>query len=615
MKLVEAYRLEKKISILERSTFRGAPSNAKVIWQWLVDNGPSTLDEIRAALPDKKYSGDPAITLFLNNSLITKNGTRYSANTDYEWDDVGKIEVPRMNLADIQAAIANGEVASDDDIPNDVAAGRKAKAPKVKQVKPNIWSFKPEEVKAAIDAGVDVNSRDDRDRTPLVVAALSKRENAPEIIKILTENGANPSEAISQAVARKRYDSALLIANTRGYNPTKRVFADLTQSNDAASAANIIEVLVPKIDLDKFKTDRTMSSYYNLVADLMQFALRRRSNRLFDLTYNKFKSISDHPDVSYAVRSKAAVEINNLYTCKLLIDRVHDGYWLENPLFDTNLANAMNKDDLRRLFNLVKSKFNSIHVTNVTAFRREVAVIGMALGENVDFAREEYSTERILRMSSREASSLFRNSILTRDVNALKAIDDSERKDFLSNEFVENICSLDNSAKRVINLAIKIINKSLKAANKSVDYIMSSWAASSIASSKNTIIVEWFFDEDEDLLLQSMYRNSNNLSEAARSVFIAHGGQLNAHGNGMTRKPAPKRRDRRAAIAELENILKEDNSVRDIRNWEDRWEETIPDLWEDEEVIETVHDPKFNDSVLATQLRREVTKEPSKYNF
>lgn len=600
----------------ERSMSRGEETNAYKIWKFLMDNGPSTADQIKSIFPPEKHGTISSnLVGFPKEGVISKNGNLYSANPDYEWDDIGKVSRP--GLSDFQAALNNTEI--DDEIELVPTVNRRTSRSRergsAQQVKPNIWSFKPEEVKAAIDAGVDVNSRDDKDRTPLVVAALSKREIAPEIIKILTENGANPSEAISQAVAHKRYDSAILIANTPGYNPTKRVFSDLTECNDMEMATKIIEVLVPKIDLDKFKVDRTTSTYYNLVTDLMNVAFRRRNNRLFDLIYNKFKSIDDHPDVSYAIRNKAATEINTLGTCKLLIDLVHSGEWLENPLFDLNLANRMNKDDLRRLFNLVKSNFSNIHAKNMNVFRREIALIGTSLGEDADFAREKYSAERILKMSDFDARSLFKTAILTRDINTLKAIDDSGRKDFISSSFVGDICSLDNSAKRVINLAIKIISKSLKAENKSVEYLINSWAASDVAKSKNTIIVEWFFDEDEDLLLQSMSHNPNDLSEATRSVFVAHGGQLNMHGSGLTRKPAPKRRDRRTAIADLENILKDDNSVKDIGNWEDKWEETIPDLWEDEEVIETVYDPKFDDSVLATQLRREVIKEPSKYNF
>ena len=192
MKLVEAYRLEKRIAMLERSIGRGgAPSIAMNMWKFLSDNGPSTVDDITAGL-GPRYSNKPTLQSYLDAGLITKNGDRYAANPDYEWDDVGKISSPyRLNIADAQLPTDNGEVAAEEPSQKDASSTQdRPGRGRQRAVKANLFSRKFDEVKAAVDSGIDVNSVNATGKTALQFAIMSDKQDSAEIVKYLIQHGA-----------------------------------------------------------------------------------------------------------------------------------------------------------------------------------------------------------------------------------------------------------------------------------------------------------------------------------------------------------------------------------------------------------------------------------------
>ena len=198
--LINKYRLEKRLSklenlVIERSVSNtDGPSKAYTIWKHLVDNGPKTVDQLKSELPKDitKY-----INFFADNNLLVKNGNTISANQDYAWDDIGVI--PRTAQQELMNDLASGNMPSLDEIPEapeeeapaeEPARGR---TPRARRVKANIFSKKVEEVKAALDEGVDVNTKDDKGRTPIEVACCARKGDTGAIIKLLLDNGANPN--------------------------------------------------------------------------------------------------------------------------------------------------------------------------------------------------------------------------------------------------------------------------------------------------------------------------------------------------------------------------------------------------------------------------------------
>ena len=193
MSLLHKYRkeklLEKRLSrlervIVERSIGKNSePSKAYRIWDYLMNNGPTSVADLKRVLPDDITR---AINFFAKNDLLVKTGDIVSANADYAWDDVGVI--PRTAEQEVLNDIGNKlNSASTDSSDSPTPTRRRA-------VKANLFSRKIEEVKAAIDAGQDVNQINDKGQTPLFYACGSKTDTGP-IVELLLENGANPAIA------------------------------------------------------------------------------------------------------------------------------------------------------------------------------------------------------------------------------------------------------------------------------------------------------------------------------------------------------------------------------------------------------------------------------------
>ena len=193
MSLLHKYRkeklLEKRLSrlervIVERSIGKNSePSKAYRIWDYLMNNGPTSVTDLKRVLPDDITR---AINFFAKNDLLVKNGDIISANADYAWDDVGVI--PRTAEQEVLNDIGNKlNSTSTDSSDSPTPARRRA-------VKANLFSRKIEEVKAAIDAGQDVNQINDKGQTPLLYACGTKTDTGP-IVELLLENGADPTIA------------------------------------------------------------------------------------------------------------------------------------------------------------------------------------------------------------------------------------------------------------------------------------------------------------------------------------------------------------------------------------------------------------------------------------
>ena len=195
MSLLHKYRKEKLLEnrlsrlervIVERSIGKNSePSKAYRIWDYLMNNGPTSVADLKRVLPDDITR---AINFFAKNDLLVKNGDIVSANADYAWDDVGVI--PRTAEQEILNDIGNKLNSTNTDSSDSPTPTRR------RAVKANLFSRKIEEVKAAIDAGQDVNNINDKGQTPLLYACGSKTDTGP-IVELLLENGADPTITIN----------------------------------------------------------------------------------------------------------------------------------------------------------------------------------------------------------------------------------------------------------------------------------------------------------------------------------------------------------------------------------------------------------------------------------
>lgn len=226
MSLLHKYRkeklLEKRLSrlervIVERSIGKNSePSKAYRIWDYLMNNGPTSVADLKRVLPDDITR---AINFFSKNDLLVKNGDMVSANADYAWDDVGVI--PRTAEQEVLNDIGNKLNSTSADSSDSPTPTRR------RAVKANLFSRKIEEVKAAIDAGQDVNQINDKGQTPLLYACGTKTDTGP-IVELLLENGADPTitingdsnQCISLAIKNKNISviKALALGGVALYN-------------------------------------------------------------------------------------------------------------------------------------------------------------------------------------------------------------------------------------------------------------------------------------------------------------------------------------------------------------------------------------------------------------
>ena len=96
-RMQRALLLEKRLSCIEklikneRSVNRlGEQSVAFQIWKFLMDNGPKSSSEIKDIFPsDKRRMIATVQHDMVEKDCIRRNGQMYTANPDYEWDDIG----------------------------------------------------------------------------------------------------------------------------------------------------------------------------------------------------------------------------------------------------------------------------------------------------------------------------------------------------------------------------------------------------------------------------------------------------------------------------------------------------------------------------------------------
>lgn len=245
MSLLNNYKLRKRLEklesfVYERSVGRsGEPSKAYLLWDYLSQNGPKTAAELQATDLRQDVTSNAALRFFLNNNLITKQGDRYSANLNYNWDDVGVL--PRTALQEIQQELAASEDENsvEDESPQTSVSRRAQREPRARQVKQNLFSKKLEEVRAAVEAGQDVNQTNDKGKTPLMVACTARNGDTGAIIKFLLDNGADPNDRYN---AKSAVYYTVMYNNKEGTLALSNAGADLAilGRDDATLIVNII---------------------------------------------------------------------------------------------------------------------------------------------------------------------------------------------------------------------------------------------------------------------------------------------------------------------------------------------------------------------------------------
>ena len=358
MKLVDKYKLDRKVTKLERlyverTMGRGnEPSKAYIIWKHLVDNGTKTIDQLKSELPKDitKY-----INFFADNGLLNKNGNNVSANTDYAWDDVGVI--PRTAQQELMNDLRNAPDISSldsDDMAEEPPAS--SRAPRARRVKANIFSKKPEEVKAALDEGVDVNTTDDKGRTPLMVACMARKGDTGAVIKLLLDNGADPNvastrPAVTYAVMFQNKDGVIALANAganlavRGKDDRTLMFSII---GSGLFSTNEVNNMITEDYIKEF--DKRSNIYESNMANLLGYGYNKLDNatsyvnHLVDVTVKALgkesatRHLSPDSDRPYWLLTANALERNGVaiwfHDSSYSIKKISNNKQMSDKLYD-----------------------------------------------------------------------------------------------------------------------------------------------------------------------------------------------------------------------------------------------------------------------------------------
>lgn len=613
--LLESYKLQRRISALESIINErtvgpnGQPSKAYQIWDYLMNNGPTSVDDLKSALPKDitKY-----INFFADNDLLHKNGNMISANANYSWDNVGVI--PRTAQQELMQDVRNNIDAPSMDDPmnamntpedgeDSATPSRSARAPRARRVRANLFSRKIEEVRAAIDEGQDVNQKNDKYQTPLVYACNAKQDTS-DIVKLLLANGANPNDefynkpCISMVIRSNNNESllALVLAGASWYGSD--------EYRNVINASN--EDTFNKI-LDKDFTGNVKAYLYILSEILLKswnkFKSDSITNKILSIAFN---NASDKRSILQLIdRIGGSRQLQADYYIAVM-DACYKNGWV--PAIDNFTDSDYNNQPLcKKLFdslNLLregKVKLydpSSLYLSTViyigNKYNWEMGDLSNILTQSyMDSHKEDWQYRFIYYFATSGQSSEL--------VNVLKRI---KLKRFSGYDF-RNIIQLiadrnDSDLARALCKQMRsyLINELLDQYNYFV--------LDKIVGSKNEYFINYIIGIDTskefiNLLIEQCEEEIERGNESRASVCIK---VLQDNGYSITsdsKSNARNDRKNRLLIRKIVEFINDDRMTSDIRQEINN----NPSILDNEDIQKALNDPSNEHSVTARQLKRQ----------
>lgn len=640
--------LENRVKKLEQLIYEktvgrgGGDSRAYTIWKLLRDEGPMTRPAIRSALG---YT-TPIVEMEAEN-CVTKNGNMYSANLDYNWEDVGVI--PRTRAQEIQQAMqqsttddSEAEVDSEAPVSRRTRQPRTPREPRQRTVVPNIFSRKLPEVKAAVEQGVDINSRDSNDRTPIVWACMNKKnDEATEIVKYLLEHGADPNSEnkkgtplLITAIKNNNYELAKQLLD-HGANPDCREYRKAKALWVAIDnrKANLIKLLLDhnaSVDRD----DRLLGDYrwpFKLLVQIIRdipggedLLSRLIPNQLSSNTTTEFiKCLSDE----FLKGNISESTYNNLITELLKHFEYVNGYGNYNiPLSvaigfrkrNTKLVDELIKkchvfpdyeysrylqgDSLKLYYDYLK-QYKDIKHSDIRTFISEVKKVSETLNEDsswIDDLLDEkwFGSENA---SNEDIQSVLRDAIINDNAKALLAAAKGLKRVVpgLADSLVTSLSNgygINNNL--IVRLVCRILNKQLRNVG-----MIDKWTLAHLIRQKGKYLFDYLIDRGGlDYLLEAAAEYGiGRWSDEFKQALTENG--IDPNNMSSVTSSLDKTRELRKynrLVERLIELIISDDSFRDVEGIL----RTNPELLGNADVVEAINDPKNDESITARQLRR-----------
>ena len=604
------YLLERRVKrleqlIYEKTVTRGNDSRAYTIWKLLRDEGPLTRPEIR----DRLGWTTPIIEME-QEGCVFKNGNRYSYNPDYNWEDVGVI--PRTAQQELQQslqqAIRSGNVEVDDEVtdaPDDsstqrVTRTRAPREPRQREITPNLFSRKFEEVKAAVDAGQNVNQIDDKGRTPLLWASMSNKPEAGQIIEYLLSHRANPNAtdrrgtpAIFLAIKHKNIEAIKALAKrvNLGYRHLMKYPIVAAINNEVYDEDTLLSLIpISLIEGIKSVSSNTNDNNKDIITNLSA------SSNSFS---NAYKEIIDRYISVYGK------ELYNVVTSQRLLTELFRG--------KTVLYDALNKaKSMIRLYdipggystsvltqvhsymlNAIKEKYefadlkNFIHVAN--AIEQSVPEIK----NDSIFNYMRITPEFILSLSNKDYVSFVEYYLKYFNPSKIKEIIKCKYpiKGAYAGSLLNAIVTSDIPS-NAIPTALRLLNFAVNPSYYNIE------SAARIRRSDNEYLIDWAIDHDLGEALSKL--DYASISTLCASKLAEAGYTVDKTGYSSKER----------MISQLLSAIKQDSWDRNL----EKYVNDNPEVLLDDRITDAIEDN--SESVTAMQLKRKIDALPKDvYDF
>lgn len=599
--LLENYRLEKRIAKLEgillERTFgkAGEPSKAYQIWDYLMNNGPKTVSQLQQVFP-KSISSITNIKFFAKNDLLVMDGNLVSANPEYSWDDVGVI--PRTMQQELTNDLRNGKLPLAGEY-NQEEEPAQTRTPRNSKVKPNLFSRKFDNVKAAVDAGQDVNQTDSAGRTPLVYACFDNKRSSGPIVEYLLEHGADAND---EFVNKPVLLTAIRFHNT---DAIKALVEHGANINIKHNGLKPIEYAYLKCDM--FDDTLLLLASPDIVVNdiiLSLSSLTVKGKITVDLYTKLVNTLVNKSSMDRILPN--AVEREILSNMFVLLDRYMDlGVWrgVQVWLADT----VTNSDIINKLYKRIKLVCaGGYDIDGVSTFFKVAHTICKKAGKPDDFIYDFITddwiknTRNIYNVTSVVIDAASRN-----DTSTLSKVVKSKRDDLAVNDLINAVVDSNlNIDNRSMNLLCRIIGNCLKDRKP-----LQTTLAKIGMKCSNKYLINFMIDSGYGPDILSSITGAREPSKLFKSIAEENGLDVNGYDINKYNKDTERQVEKRNLISYVED---------DIFRFAEDVLKKYPELLNDKDVVKVIKDHKNNSSYTAVQLRRRLkdihTDEPI-YNF
>lgn len=600
-------RLEQRV--YERTVGRGGgDSTPYKVWKYLRDEGPKTRPEIGAHFNSGALKVLPDME---RENCVIKQGNLYSYNPDYNWEDVGVL--PRTMAQELQQAVQSGNIEMDD-AEVDVAPVNqpRTRAPRQRVIRPNLFSKNVPDIKAALDAGENVNTLNGQGRTPLLVALSNGNSDAAQF---LLDNGANPNAvtrngttALGLALTKADLDRPAIIKKLvdKGAN-VSRLCDGHNLPFFLALRLNLPESIYSSLLSDKLISD----SPYASPDDIVTAVLRKKvSDSVTDEIFDKVIDAelnSNKPMLTKGWRLGTAASTSQYDNGNLrFLDRL-----MKHGVFPSMLYHYWNSDTAKQIYSRMKEAIDkNYNIIDKAAFVNTANQIRERESINDDFDFSSIITpDAISKMDDDEKTKLAYSCITNNDPRTLRKFASSpiDSMDYITqiiNKLAKEFNGTTENERNLTRAALMAIND---------NYIndIDRWALRNVVLSKNRYLIDRLIDlglgdRIAAAMDPSMASYSHDYDTAKRALnnagidftsILSDRDKRNTILNSQSHSRLP--------IDRLKDAIDPENdvwvTVRDMLN-------KYPNMLDDPRVIELVNDKKYDSSYCARQLRNRIAE-------